>query len=322
MPMVSRGTGSLSVAEAERLFQGPMASLAPLTLAAGGDDFLRDRVVAAFRAGAMHEGSELLRLEGDSIGGEAMAEALGTISLFATARRIWIREAAKLAKPVEEVLLAWAGGAGDGARVLVTTARAVADLKTLQNLAAAGTTVTCEATAAESRRWAERLLEAAGLKLPSQAVEVLLGRAPSLLALSQEIDKLAVHAGPDGKMPASALDALAAARGGGSTERWAEAVLAGDLERARKEAAILDAEGIAGTGSLWAIAERALNALDPPPYAAWQRSGTRGSGLNAAAARRALDAVYRADRALKRGEIPDGELRDFVEQAIAGGTNG
>jgi len=44
--------------------------------------------------------------------------------------------------------------------------------------------------------------------------------------------------------------------------------------------------------------------------------------LSAAAARRALDAVYRADRALKRGEIPDAELRDFVEQTIAGGTNG
>jgi len=320
--MVSRKTGSMSVAEAERLFRGPMASLAPLTLAAGDDDFLRDRVVAAFRAGADAEGSEVLRLEGDSVGGEAMAEALAAISLFATARRIWIREAAKLAKAAEEVLLAWAGGGGEGVRVLVTTARAAADLKTLQNLAAAGVTVTCETTASESRRWADRLLEEAGLKLPSQAVEVLLGRAPSLLALSQEIDKLAVHADEGGKLPASALDALAAARGGGSTERWAEAVLAGDVERARREAAILDAEGAAGTSSLWAIAERALAALDPPPYAAWQRSGTRGSALSAAAARRALDAVYRADRALKRGEIPDAELRDFVEQAIAGGTHG
>jgi len=315
--MVSRKTVSLTVAEAERLFRGPMASLAPLTLAAGEDDFLRDRVVAAFRAGAEMEGSELLRLEGDSIGGEAIAEALGAISLFAAERRIWIREAAKLAKAAEEFLLAWASGGGEGARVLVTTARAVADLKTLQNLAAAGMTVPCETTAAESRRWAERLLEEAGLKVPSQAVEVLLGRAPSLLALSQEIDKLRVHAGEGGKLPASALDALAAARGGGSTERWAQAVLAGDLERARKEAAILDAEGAAGTGSLWAIAELALNALDPPPYAAWRGAGGRSSGLSAAAARRALDAVYRADRALKRGEIPDAELRDFVEQTIA-----
>lgn len=320
--MVNRKTGTMSVAEAERLFAGPMTSLAPLTLAAGDDDFLRDRVVAAFRAGAEKEGSELLRLEGDSTGGEAMAEALGSISLFATARRIWIREAAKLAKGAEEVLLAWVGSGGDGARVLVTTARAVADLKTLQNLAAVGSTVTCEGAQAESRRWAERLLEEAGLKLPSQAVEMLLARAPSLLALSHEIEKLAVHAETGGKLPASALDALAAARGGGSTERWADAVLAGDLERARKEAAILDAEGVGGTGSLWAIAERALAALDPPPYAAWQRSGSRASGLSAAAARRALDAVYRADRALKRGEIPDAELRDFVEQTIAGGTIG
>jgi hypothetical protein len=34
-------------------------------------------------------------------------------------------------------------------------------------------------------------------------------------------------------------------------------------------------------------------------------------------ARRALEVVYRADRALKRGELRDAELRDFVEREIA-----
>lgn len=314
--MVTRRGASLSVVEGERLLAKPSAEIPALTIAAGEDDFLRDRIVAAFRDGAQREGAEFLRLEGDAASAEEVAEALAAISLFATARRIWVREVAKIAKAAEEVLLAWAAGSGEGARVLVTSARGVADLRALQNLAATGTAIPCVASPAESRRWAERLVESAGLKLPSQGLEALLARAPSLLALSREIEKLAVHAGPGGKLPASALDIVAGARGGGSAERWAEAVLAGDRERARKEAAVLDAEGVGGTGSLWAIAERALQALDPPPYAVWQRSGARRPALSASAARQALDAVYRADRALKRGEIPDSELRDYVEQAI------
>ena len=144
--------------------------------------------------------------------------------------------------------------------------------------------------------------------------------APNLLALSREMEKLRLLAAADGSVPASALDVLAGARGGASAERWATAVLAGDAARARAEAATLDAEGVGGTSCLWAIAERALAALDPQPYGNYRRGGG-GPALRPAEARRALHVVYQADRGLKRGEIRDTEIRDYVEHELAGASH-
>jgi hypothetical protein len=138
------------------------------------------------------------------------------------------------------------------------------------------------------------------------------------MTLSREVEKLRLLAGPDGTVPAAALNVLAGARGAASAERWAIAVLAGDAGSARAESATLDLEGSAGTTSLWAIAERALAVLDPQPYGSYRRSGSAGPSLGPDAARRVLHAVYRADRALKRGEVRDSELRTFVEQELLG----
>ena len=318
--MVTRRSASLAAPEAERLLREPASKLPPLTLASGAEDFLRDRLVLAFREGAGAEGSEFQRLEGDSVDASQLAEALASVSLFGATRRIWIREVSRLEKGAEEALLAWAGGSGEGARVLATTSRAVPELKTLQSLAARATMVSCDASDAEARRWAERLAEEAGLKLPGGALEAIASRAPNLLAWSHEIDKLRVHAGADGRLPASALDILAGARTAASAERWAGAVIAGNLREARVEAAALDAEGVGGTACLWAVAERALGVLDPQPYMAYRRGGASSASLGPDAARRALDVVYRADRALKSGEVKDQELREFVEREIASMT--
>src|SRR6267378_1710758 len=89
--MVGRPGAHLGVPEAERLLAGPAAAIPPLTLAAGSDDFLRDRVVAAFRSGAAAERSDLRRLEGDDLSPGELAAALASISLFGDALRIWIR---------------------------------------------------------------------------------------------------------------------------------------------------------------------------------------------------------------------------------------
>jgi len=159
------------------------------------------------------------------------------------------------------------------------------------------------------------LAREASLRLPAGAAEAIAAHAPNLLALSREIEKLRLHATADGTVPASALDVLAGARGGASAERWATAILAGDAVRARAEAATLDAEGVGGTSCLWAIAERALAALDPQPCGNYRR-GTGGPALRPADARRALHVVYQADRALKRGEIRDAEIRDYVEHGL------
>lgn len=312
--MVTRGPSTLAPADAERLLAGPAASIPTLVLAAGPEEFLRDRIVHAFRSGGAAESSEFQRLEGDDLDAATLIEALTSVSLFADTRRVWIREAAKLEKGAEEALLQWASGRGEGVRILVTTAREVTDLKVLQSLASRATVVTLAPSPAETKRWAERLVAEAGLKLPSGALEEIAGRSGNLLSLTQELDKLRLHAGADGRLPASALDSLADTRGGASVERWAAAVIAGDAAHARVEAAALEAQGEGGTAALWAVAERALNALDPSPYG-YRRSS--GPSMRPADARRALEVIYRADRALKRGELRDAELRDFVEREIA-----
>jgi len=308
----------LALAEAEAVLRGPSAGLPPLSLAAGADEYLRGRAVAAFRAGAEAEGADFQRVEGDELEAQTLAEALASISLFATSRRLWIREAAKLDKSCEEALLAWADGTADGVRVLATTARDAEDLKTLQAIGARGLTISCEARPSDVARWAERLVEESQLKLPAGAAAAIAGNAGNLLALSQELGKLRALADPGGSVPAAALSSLRMARGGGSLDRWADAVLSGDGASARREAAALDAAGVAGTSALWAVAERALAALEPQAFA-YRRGTPSAVRLTIAAARGALDAVYAADRGLKRGEIRDTEIRDVIEFRLVKG---
>jgi len=315
--MVTRAPGRLSVADAERLLAGPAKAIPRLVVASGDESFLRDRVVRAFRTGASAEGADLLRLEGDDLSAGELAEALASISLFGDLRRIWIREGAKLERGTEEALLDWAGGEGEGVRVLLTTARDVSDLKGLEALAARGTVVPCAAAVGDVRRWGERLLEEAGLRLPAGALDALLARAPGLLALSREVEKLALWRRPDGSVAPQALDALAGGRGGASAARWAAAVLAGDVAAARAESTALDLEGVGGSTCLWAVAERAFAALEPQAFAYQRGRATSGPPLRENDARRALHAVYQADLALKRGQVPDSELRDFVERELA-----
>lgn len=314
--MVTRPGGRLSLADAEKLLAGPSAALSPLTIAAGADDFLRERAIAAFRAGGASERSEFRRLEGDDLTAAELAEAFASISLFGDLRRIWIREGSKLERAAEEALLAWAGGPGEGVRVLLSTAREISDLKGLQTLAANATVVPCVARPEEARRWAAELVRQAGLRLPAGAVDAIASRTQSLLALSREVEKLALVADSEGKVPASALDAVSVGRGAASAGTWATAVLEGDTARARAEAAVLDFEGVAGSACLWAIAERAFAALEPQSYGYQRGRAPSGPAVRPAAARAALHAVYRADLALKRGEVPDRELRDYVTHEI------
>ncbi|HZI89046.1 MAG TPA: hypothetical protein VFD83_01180, partial [Candidatus Polarisedimenticolia bacterium] len=107
-------SSSRSAREAEALLRGPAAKLPPVVLAAGPDEFLRERLMQAFRAGAEAEGSEFQRLEGDALDAETLASALATLSLFGGARRIWIRECSKMGAATEETLMAWAGAPGEG----------------------------------------------------------------------------------------------------------------------------------------------------------------------------------------------------------------
>ena len=308
--------GSFAFDPAELLLAGESEGLPPLTLASGTDEYLRGRLVAAFRAGAEREGGELRRLEGDDLDAETLAGALASIPLFATSLRIWIREGSKLDKASEEALLAWTRGTAEGTRVLVTTARDVAELRGLQAIASVAVTVSCAPPhPAEAASWVGRMIAEAGLMLPPGTAEALAMRAGDLLEARQEVEKLRANADDSGKVPPRALDALRGARAGASLDRWADAVLAGDAKDARREAAALDAEGVGGTNALWAVAERALAALEPQSFG-YRRGPAPRTRLTPSQARVALDAVYAADRALKRGELKDAQLRDWMERKI------
>lgn len=313
--MVRSGPASLTVREAERALLGPAAGLPPMMLAAGSDDFLRERLVRACRAGAEAEGSEFSRLEGDTLDAETLAGALVMLSLFGEARRIWIREGSKMEVAQEELLLAWADAPGEGVFLLVTSAREIDELKFLAALAARAASVPCVLRGREGLEWAERIAEEEGLKLPSRTAQAIYQAAPDLLSYRQEIRKLAAHADEDGKVPARALESLREARVGASVDRWAQAVLGSGAAAAQAETEALAREGVAGTSALWALAERALGALEPQGFF-YRRAAASGPSLPAARARAVLDAVYRADRALKRGEIRDVELAETLVHTV------
>lgn len=310
--VVSRG-GTLTFPEAERLLRGAAAGLPALILAAGEEAWLGDRLVAAFRAGGVAEGAEVRRLEGDEVSAEELEGAFEALPLFGGGVRLWIREGSKLSKAALERLLAWAAGPGEGVRVLVTTVREAGELKSLESLAARGAMVVCSIRPADRAGWVKRMAEEAGLALPAGLLAAIAASTPGLLAAAQEIEKLAALADASGRVPASATEALRGAATEGSLARWVEALLAGDRGTARGEAAALSAAGVGGTSALWALAERALGSLEPGGFG-WPRRAT-GRPISPATARRMLDAVYRADRALKRGELKDEDLMESLAMA-------
>ena len=295
------------------------AEPAPFLVATGPSDYWRVHLVEAYRESAAAAGAEFQRLEGDDLDAETLAGALESLSLFATSRRLWIREGAKLEKACEERLLRLAGAPIAGVTILLTTARDPSELKFLGSLAAKAAVVSCEERSGDSLKEAQRLAIEAGLKLPPGLLEAITARAGSLQSLRQELAKLGVLADGTGKIELSALNAVAAGRSAASVERWAVAALQRDAARARVEAAALSAEGSATGSALWAVASMALAALEPQAYGF--RRGPSGPALRPAAARAALDAVYRADRAMKRGEIRDEEVLDVLERSLQGGTS-
>jgi DNA polymerase III delta subunit len=318
--MVSGRAATTPESTARALREGGTAP--PFVLAAGPSDYWRDEIVRAYRDGAASGGADFLRLEGDELDAEGLANALESLSLFASARRIWIREGGKIEKACEERLLAWADAPVDGLSILLTSAREPAELKFLGSLAAKVGVVACDERPGDARREVERLARDEGLRLPPGLAEAIGGRAHSLLALREEIAKLRLHADAEGRLPAASLDVLALGRAAASADRWAAAVLRRDAGAARREAAALAAEGSSAGNALWAVASLALAALEPQAYGYRARSAPSGPPLRPAAARAALDAVYRADRGMKRGEIRDEEVIDVLEFALQGGSGG
>ncbi|HYQ89330.1 MAG TPA: hypothetical protein VEU09_06855 [Candidatus Binatia bacterium] len=309
-----KGEGARSPREAEPMLRGPASGIPAIVLGAGPEEFLRERLMRAFREGAEAEGAEFQRLEGDALTAETLASAFATLSLFGAARRIWIREGSKMGNATEEALLAWAGAPGEGVTVLLTTARDIDELKFLGALAAVATTVTCRLRGGEGPEWAELIAREEGVKLPGATVETIFRATPDLLSFRQEMRKLAAHADAGGRLPARALDALRDARAGASVDRWAQAVLGGSASEARAETEALAREGVGGTSALWALAECALAALEPQSF--YYRRARPAVPLARIKARAVLDQVYQADRALKRGEIRDTELASALVQTV------
>ena len=176
--------------------------------------------------------------------------------------------------------------------------------------------VSCTVRPGERAAWAGRIAREAGLALPAGLETAIAEAAPDLLAVSQEVDKLAALADAKGRVPGEAAGALRGAQVRGSLDRWVEAALASDMGAARAEAAALETAGIGASAALWALAERALSSLEPGALGGPRR--TSAGALPPATARRVLDAVYRVDRAIKRGQLRDEDWTDAIVPALSG----
>jgi len=191
---------------------------------------------------------------------DRLAGAAQTLSLFAEKRLVELRLPA--AKPGDAGTRAFAGfldGAGDDACLLVLTERLEArarHAKWVKILDQAGWLVEHRAPKGEQLQgWLQRRLRDRGLVLDRQTVERM-GHflEGNLLAAAQEIDRIAVFAGPDGR-----VDADVVARGLADHARYnvfalLDACLDGDAARALRILKILRKEGTEPVLVSWTFA--------------------------------------------------------------------
>ena len=136
--------------------------------------------------------------------------------------------------------------------------------------------------------------------------------APEPLSLRQELE-IGRARGTTGKIPAPALDAIAGGRAAASVTLGRRGAPAGRRRRARRGRRV-SAEGSASGSAPRGRLDRARLAgaaglrirRGPTPLPRFVRRLPRA----------ALDAVYRADRGMKRGEIRDEEVLDVLERAF------
>jgi DNA polymerase III delta subunit len=161
-------------------------------------------------------------------------------------------------------------------------------------------------------RWGQRRLAAAGAEAEPGALEALLATCErDALAFLNEVGKLAVLAGREGRVAHAHVQALTAPRLGADLPDFLLAVASGDAAAAAQRLERLLAAGESEGAVLWALGNLVAGSVG-----GW----SRWKDLAFLLARRrrphelarALDAVYRAESAWKAGRT---DARSALEQA-------
>ncbi len=316
-----------------RLEQGPPPRVC---LIAGEEPLLQREAADAVRRAARqagHREREVRDVDGHFDWGQ-LGEAAANLSLFGDRRLLELRmPGGKPGQEGAEALKAYCRSAPEDTVLLVTCNRldrAARDSAWVRALAETGVFVYCwPVPAAEMPRWVAERLRQAGLEADREAAALIAERAEgNLLAADQAVEKLRLLVGR-GQVDADAAAAALADSARYSVDDLADAALAGDLTRALRVLATLEAEGVQPPLILWALsrdirvaARLAAGAGDEvlQRERIWRR---RAGRLREAARRRPvatwrqlLQRCHRVDRAVKG--LPPGspgeELRALVSR--------
>ncbi len=316
-----------------RLAQGGLPSVC---LIAGEEPLFQQEAADRLREAARAAGlTEREVIDGErGLGGEQLAEAAGTRSLFAERRLIELRlPEGRPGREGAEAIKTYCSDPPADILLLITCnrlERAAREAAWVRAVADAGVFVYCWPLPAEDQPgWVARRLQQAGLQPDDEAVALIAERAEgNLLAAHQAIEKLRLLVGT------GPVDAEAAAQALSDSARYgvddlADAALGGDIGRALRILRGLEEEGVQPPLILWALARdvRAaarLAAGADEGVLQRERIWKRRAGRVRNAARRQSVATWqqllyrchRVDRALKGlppGD-PAGELRALVSR--------
>jgi DNA polymerase III delta subunit len=285
----------------------------------GSDEAVKAAFLAEFRrawAAEVPDAPQARVLRPDEQDVDAILAAYQNVSLF-TPRELTvvfeIEDLGRSEKKVGALAAGLARPAGGACLVLVESA-ADSVRKTLEPLrAACSVRVVVEPPGEQALlRWGQRRLAAAGAEAEPGALEALLETCErDALAFLNEVGKLAVLGGREGRVTRAHVQALTAPRIGADMPDFLLAVASGDAPAAAQRLERLLAAGESEGSVLWALGN-----LVAGSFGGWSRwrdlAFMLGRRRRPHELARALDAVYRAESAWKGGRT---DVRSALEQA-------
>jgi DNA polymerase III delta subunit len=243
----------------------------PVVAAAGPESFLQDQVIQAAVGKALGDPAspDAVVLHGPLKAGEpdapslaAVIEDVRTPAMFAAkgTKVVVLRRADALLGEEAGTLDAYLDAPVAGSLLVLATAAAPADRnapakvrRALDSLSAKAVVVSCEAPPAEPGRgggpsplaeWVAVRARARGKRLDASDAELLVARSGTVLAtLDAAVAAAALHAGAGDRIAAADLEAVAPRGPAEGTDRFVEALLAGDGPEALRVLAGLYREG-------------------------------------------------------------------------------
>ncbi|MFB3907849.1 MAG: DNA polymerase III subunit delta [Candidatus Eisenbacteria bacterium] len=294
---------------------------APSTLLVSGPEvLLRDailsRMARSVLAGQGGEGRwnrELYQARETSL--SVLSAGLRVTSLFAESRLVVLSEPERYGRAAQADradFWEWMEQPAPGVHLVLTTEKQVWELERANEFVK-GTLERCDAVVRCDHPSPERAValiirmarERHGLTLPQHPARRLVAAVgPNLLDLSQEIDRLALRLGPDGKVDDATLENWLRSGVVGSLADLEEALLVGDAPRALLAWTSVQRNATV-PAMTWMLGSKHL-------ATGWGRgSGGASGGRIGPRVSRLLRACYRLERAVKTGEIPS-SLQDVA----------